>query len=69
MACLKRMNQKIDRPFRSFVGAVAFVARAVAAVIRPRSSYQAPLMQNYPDQVTEAMRNHADGFVVSEARH
>ncbi len=27
------------------------------------------LMQNYPDQVTEAMRNHADGFVVSEARH
>jgi len=26
-------------------------------------------MQNYPDQVTEAMRNHADGFVVSEARH
>jgi len=26
-------------------------------------------MRNYPDQVTEAMRNHADGFVVSEARH
>jgi hypothetical protein len=25
-------------------------------------------MQNYPDQVTEAMRNYADGFVMSEAR-
>src|SRR5260370_24754453 len=27
------------------------------------------VMQNYPDQVTEAMRNYADGFVMSQARH
>ena len=27
------------------------------------------VMQNYPDQVTEAMRNYADCFVMSQARH
>jgi hypothetical protein len=26
-------------------------------------------MQNYPDQVTEAMRNYADCFVMSQAWH
>jgi hypothetical protein len=26
-------------------------------------------VQNDPDQLTEAMRNGSDGFVVSEARH
>ena len=28
-----------------------------------------PSMQNYPNQLTQAMRNNADGFVVSETRH
>jgi len=28
-----------------------------------------PLMQNDPDQMAEAMRNHANSFVVSQARH
>jgi len=27
------------------------------------------VMQYYPDQVTEAMRNYADCFVMSQARH